>query len=134
MDLNYVLIIYIILLIFLTFGFCKYGLRLFSAFILSVIICWIVLNILMPPNEINEEETTASLYSLYFLIQFLSFILILIYTIIATSTDFKSNYLTIKVHSKYIDKDKKYVVLGKSAGGGVSLYLAYLYSFLYCNI
>ena len=106
MDLNYVLIIYFIILIILIIIFFKYGITLISSLVLSLIICWIVLNILMPPNQINEEETTASLYSLYFLIQFLTFIIIMIYSIICCITDFKSDYVTIKMHSKYINSEK----------------------------
>lgn len=110
MNLNIVLLIYLILFIILIILFSKYGIRLFSSLVLTIIICWIFLNILMPPNEINDEDTSASSYSLYFLIQFLSFIIILIYAISMALTDFKSDYVTVKIHSKYINPDNSLII------------------------
>jgi hypothetical protein len=105
MDLSWVLIFYVILLFIFIFVFSKYGIQPLSAIVISVIICWLILNLIIPPNDIDEDESIST-YSLYFLIQFLSFLLVIIYTLICATNDFKSDYITIKIHSKHIINKK----------------------------
>lgn len=109
MDLTYVLIFYILFLFILIFILSKYGIQTWSAIIIAIIICWVLLNILMPPNKVDDEDISTSLYALYFLIQFLSIIIVIIYALVCASKDYKSDYITIKIHSKHIDNSKPFI-------------------------
>ena len=109
MDLSYILSLYLIVFIIIIISLCKYGIHIWSAIIISLVICWLLLNILMPPNEIDEDNTTSSLYALYFLIQILSFIIIIIYALICASKDYTSDYINIKIHSKHIDTKTPFI-------------------------
>jgi len=107
MYLGYALALYIIILVILIICLCKYGIYVWSSIVIAIVICWILLNILIPPNEVNEDNTTSSSYALYFVIQILSFFIVVIYALVCASKDYVSDYVTIKIHSKHLYNNYK---------------------------
>lgn len=87
MELYLILIVYFIILICLIFVFYKYGINIYSSIILSMIICFLLLNILKPPINVNLEEEDSITYFIYILIELLTPIFIFIYAIIMAVKD-----------------------------------------------
>lgn len=101
MDLSIVLILYFIVLICLIFIFYKSSIKLISSIILSLIISFILLNILKPPPEINLETENLTLYFIYISIQFFTPIMVFIYAIMVSLSD-KNNRVCKIVTNKHL--------------------------------
>lgn len=89
MELVYVLYIYIILVIIIILVCCKYAINPLSAVAIGLIIGFIFVNIIYPPNYVDPEKENGSVYALYILIQFATFLLLLIYSLIMAFNDIK---------------------------------------------
>lgn len=85
MELSYILVVYLIILISLIFIFYKFGIKLGGSIISSLIISQILLNLIMPPSNVNLEEEPMQTYCFYLLIQFLTPIIVYIYALVVAT-------------------------------------------------
>lgn len=80
MDLHIALIIYFIVLFVFFFFLTMNRYREFSAFVISLILAQIVLNIIFPPTN-DKLDDIDSATSIYFLLQIGGFFVLLVYLI-----------------------------------------------------
>jgi hypothetical protein len=100
MDLVSALLIYIIILIGGTIIIYYAGIRLWSSFILSILMGQIVLNLIISPTKIDISNMgTTSDVALYALIQLVSPVLMLIYAITVAITDKRDKGIVVRISS-----------------------------------
>lgn len=87
MKINYVLFAYLFIFLSSFYILKKYRYRAFSAFIISVLLAQLVLNILYPPTADNLSTNIDSGTSLYFFLQVSGLVLFVIYGIIISIND-----------------------------------------------
>jgi hypothetical protein len=87
MELDIVLSVYVIILIVLIFVFYKSGITILSSIVISIIICFILLNFLKPLSEIDPEFDYGATYVFYIFIQIMSVIIVFIYSIYMSIND-----------------------------------------------
>ena len=86
MELGIALLIYLAVLVSVTFFLLYINYTIFSAFILSLIVSLIVLNIVFPITR-NELDDINSLTSLYIFIQIFTLVVFFVYAFITTVSD-----------------------------------------------
>lgn len=87
MELRNALLIYVIIFIVGVFVFLKLRIYPISSIILSLLICQIILNILLPPNSLNLLNDNDSGVIVYFIIQIGTPIILLMYIILRAWND-----------------------------------------------
>jgi len=84
MRLDYVLWLYIIIVVVILLILVRNDKDFMNSLFFSLVIGLIFLIIVKPPNELNMENDNISCISIYFAIVFITFIIILIYSIITS--------------------------------------------------
>lgn len=87
MDLTASLLIYLGIVVFSILIFIKLDIRPISSIVLSLLIGQIILIILTPPTAIDPWKDTDSTSAIYYLIQIITPIILLVYVIVTAWND-----------------------------------------------
>ena len=87
MDLTAALLIYLGIVVFSILIFIKLDIRPISSIVLSLLIGQIILVILTPPTAIDPWKDTDSTSAIYYLIQIITPIILLVYVIVTAWND-----------------------------------------------
>lgn len=91
MNTSEALLVYLIALIFLFAIFIHLRIKIWSAIVLALLICQVLLNILCPPSQITpwstDGESITSASALYVLLQIGTPIIVIIYVLIMSWKD-----------------------------------------------
>lgn len=87
MDLDSALYVYVVFIVIAFIVFWRLRIRVFSALALALILGWLLLNILIPPDCVNSEWHCGSSYFAYIFIQLGTVMYAILYTVITATQD-----------------------------------------------